>query len=370
LTYLISLVLLPALAGTVTCKGIVTEHPAAGEIEVSANTPNCPQFEDGVPLGTVQSSLIIEASGLAASRKNADILWTHNDSGDSARVFAMNTNGNHLGIYNLSGVSATDWEDIAIGPGPVNDVDYLYLADIGDNSSSRSSIKIYRVPEPAVDANQSPSTTTITDFNTITLQYPDGARNAETLMVDPVTKDIYIVTKEDPYSRVYRAAYPQSTTQTITLQYKCQLPWSYATGGDISPNGTEIIIKNDDNASLWKRPMDANLWDAFAGEECTVPLITEPQGEAVCFVKGYACGYITVSEGSYQPINYFQRIFKADLNDTCCVDLYDFAVFAPAWLSATKDGNWNPDCDISDPNNNFIDANDLYALLDDWLAEI
>jgi hypothetical protein len=68
-----------------------------------------------VQIGTVESSLINESSGIAASRENSDVLWTHNDAGDSARVFAMNTEGAHLGIYYLSVAGATDWEDMAIG---------------------------------------------------------------------------------------------------------------------------------------------------------------------------------------------------------------------------------------------------------------
>ena len=89
-----------------------------------------------------------------------------------------------------------DWEDIAIGPGPQANVDYLYVGEIGDNDSKHKSIKIYRVPEPNVDANQTPVVVTVRGVETIELTYPDGPRNAETLMVDPLTKDIYIVSKE------------------------------------------------------------------------------------------------------------------------------------------------------------------------------
>ena len=97
-----------------------------------------------------------EVSGLAASRKNPDVLWVHNDSGGSPRVFALNAAGDHLGIYNLNGAQATDYEDIAIGPGPTAGTDYLYVADTGNNSLGRSTVTVYRVPEPAATSNQSP----------------------------------------------------------------------------------------------------------------------------------------------------------------------------------------------------------------------
>ena len=73
----------------------------------------CPVFEPGVSLGTLQLSAIDEASGIAASRTNPNVLWVHNDSGDSARVFAIHIDGTLLGTYSLSGASATDWEDIS-----------------------------------------------------------------------------------------------------------------------------------------------------------------------------------------------------------------------------------------------------------------
>ncbi len=273
----------------------------------------CPQFDEGFPTGTIKIEDLDEASGLAASQKNPYVLWTHNDSGDSARVFAMNALGTHLGTYNLSGASNRDWEDIAIGPGPIDGVDYLYIGEIGDNSAVYPSIKVYRVPEPQADANQPAVNLTLTGVETITLQYPDGARDAETLMVDPVTKDIYIISKRDDHPRVYRAAYPQSTSQTITMEYKCELLWQYqtlrdwVTAGDISPNGLEVIVRSYDSASIWQRPTNGNLWDAFAQPECPVQLLTETEtwGEAICFVNG---GYMTTSEGKYSAINYFPRI--------------------------------------------------------------
>ena len=231
----------------------------------------CPEFEAGYSTGTIQSPYIDEASGLAASRKNPNVLWAHNDKGGSARVFAMNIDGSHLGIYYLSGASNRDWEDIAVGPGPVDGLDYIYVGDIGDNDSQYTSIKVYRVPEPQVDSEQSTDPCTLTGVETITLQYPDGPRDAETLMVDPVTKDIYIISKRDSFSRVYRAPYPQSTTTTTTMEYKCELPWGRAAGGDISLGGDMIIVRGYNNASIWLRSEGTNLRDAFSGPPCNVP---------------------------------------------------------------------------------------------------
>ena len=121
---------------------------------------DCPKFLAGHKVGTVQSALIGEASGLAASRKNPGVLWVHNDDGPAC-VYAMTAEGKHLGVYNLEGAKMRDWEDIAIGPGPEPNVDYIYVGAIGDNNSKHKSIKIYRVPEPNVDANQTPAVVTV-----------------------------------------------------------------------------------------------------------------------------------------------------------------------------------------------------------------
>src|SRR5215213_7691535 len=87
-------------------------------------------FSAGVQTGTIQNSLITEASGIAASRINSNVLWTHNDSGNPAQLFAMTPAGTNLGTYSITGASNDDWEDIAIGPGPAFGAQYLYIGDI------------------------------------------------------------------------------------------------------------------------------------------------------------------------------------------------------------------------------------------------
>ncbi len=282
-----------------------------------AASANCPKFLAGHKVGTLQSALIKEASGLAASRKNPGVLWTHNDDGPAC-VYAMTTAGKHLGVYNLEGAKNRDWEDIAIGPGPQANVDYLYVGEIGDNYSKHKSIRIYRVPEPNVSASQTPVVVTVQGVETIELVYPDGPRDAETLIVDPLTKDIYIISKEGT-SKVYRAAYPQSafatamadrsTTGKTMLEQVAKLHWGMATAGDISPDGNEIIIRGYYSGSLWLRPKDGPMWKAFENSECSIPIILERQGEAICFDANGA-GYYTTSEHKYEPIYYFPRETK------------------------------------------------------------
>ena len=78
------------------------------------------------------------------------MLWAHEDSGAGPDVVALSFSGQTRQTFRLEGVSARDWEDMDVGPGPAPGVSYLYLGDIGDNGKSRPNITIQRVPEPAV----------------------------------------------------------------------------------------------------------------------------------------------------------------------------------------------------------------------------
>ena len=198
---------------------------------------DCPQFDDAAAHGSVQSGVILEASGMVASRKNPGVLWVHNDSGDSARVFAMGTDGSDWGTFNIVGITARDWEDIALGPGPILGEDYLYIGDIGDNDGLYNSIVVQRVLEPNVIPG--PGAVDVYGADSIELVYPSAEKmDAETLLVDPVNGDLYIISKREMPCRIFRAAYPQSTTTTTTLEYLgyLSLPngYGWAVGSDIS----------------------------------------------------------------------------------------------------------------------------------------
>jgi hypothetical protein len=327
-----------------TMRTLIALPLIAWTVLIAANQSlAAPTFAAGVQVGTVQNSAINEASGLAASRMNSNVLWAHNDSGDSARVFAMTPVGTHLGTYSITGAGATDWEDIAVGPGPAAGSQYLYMGDIGDNNGARASISIYRVPEPAVSATQSPVTTSLSGADRLRFTYPDGPRDAESLFVDPITRDIYILTKRENPKHLYRAPYPQSTTATTTLE----LVTTYAstiwfTAADISPDGDEIIIRGVPNSTgrLFIRPPGGTIADALNSTPITIPLRTEPQGEAIAFDPN-GWGYYTVSEFANQPIYYFDRIAEpGDVNHNGTIDAADYVAMRKTNDTPTAYSTW------------------------------
>jgi hypothetical protein len=272
---------------------------------------DCPTFMDGAPLGTVESSLLTEISGVAASRQNTDVLWVHNDSGDSARIYAMSIQGKHLGIYHLVGASAADWEDIAIGPGPTEGQDYIYVGDIGDNARRRSSVTVYRVAEPLVSTTQNPVDLNLDDVDALPMQYPGPAvYDCEALLVDPLSGDIFLVTKDragEGVAHVFRNPAPHTPDVMVTLELVEDIPLpAQVTGGDVSPSGDGVLLRLYSQGYYWPRATGTNLWEAFSGTACTVPLAVEPQGEAIAFAA-LNLGYFTVSEGSYQPVYFYEK---------------------------------------------------------------
>jgi hypothetical protein len=263
-------------------------------------------FGNRVDCGLIEYDRINEASGIVASRRNSGVLWTHNDSGDKNRLYALNTKGKHLGVYTIAGVAARDWEDIAIGPGPVEGQHCLYIGDIGDNGREYEYKYIYRIPEPKVSSSQTPVDTTLFGAETIAVFYPRVNYDAEALMVDPLTKDIYILTKGDTSSHVFHAAYPQSTKRGTRLEQVATLRLGWVVGGDISPAGDEILVKTYPAIYYWHRSPEQSFEETFKKAPVMLPYVWEPQGEAVGW-NAEGNGYFTISEelGGFPAHLYF-----------------------------------------------------------------
>lgn len=203
------------------------------------------QYGPPAEVGVLEDPLIVESSGLVASRAQPGSFWTHNDSGGyEPYLFCVRDDASSCGRWTIPGANAIDWEDIAAGPGPVENRSYLYIGDIGDNARSRSSVQVYRVPEPTKALSAMTSSVT-EEATTLELTYPNGSHDAETLMVHPVTGDIYIVTKErSSRAGVYKASPPFASHTVLEKVARFNIPdhFSQRTGGDISPDGTRLIV--------------------------------------------------------------------------------------------------------------------------------
>ena len=152
---------------------------------------------------------LTETSALVVSPRYPGVLWTLNDSDNPPELFATDTAGRALGKVLVLGAKNVDWEAMAQGPCTttgggqvrVRPARCLYIGDIGDNSRVRSYVTIYRVaePRPGID-------TTVAILDSLHLVYPDGPRDAESLVVDDAGT-LWIISKELIRSpRIYRLA--------------------------------------------------------------------------------------------------------------------------------------------------------------------
>lgn len=253
---------------------------------------------------------IDEASGMADSRSMPGALWVQQDSGSPAELTLLGHDGRVRGKISIPNATNRDWEDMTIGPGPQAGVTYLYIGEIGDNNAQHGNYTIYRLPEPR----------NLTDVpggvERINFRYPDGARDAETLLIDPQTKDLYIVSKREARVHLYRLPYPQSTTETMTAEALGELPFNgtqlatMITGGTISSDGSEILLRSYLFVYYWSRGKGQSVADAM--QRTTARELTnriEPQSEAICFDRDNR-GFFTLSERANAPsvtLNYYGK---------------------------------------------------------------
>jgi len=302
-------VLVAAIFAVLVVSGKIKLDPSSLSIQQGSSAPanaksgkRTANATRSVALGAVPAP-ITEASGLAASRNNPGVVWTHNDSGGAASLYALGRQAQIKATLPLSGALNIDWEDIARGPGPAGGADWLYAADIGDNDAVRSSIRVYRTAEPnlsgfADGAQLAPAPTSFVE-----LTYPDGARDAEALIVDPKSNDLFLITKRESRSRVYRAAAPAFAAESITLSFVRELSYSDVVGADACPNGRTVLVKRYFALDAY---IGSSVAAALAAEPSPRLLEAEPQGEAIA-ANPKCTGYYTLSEGVAQQLIRYRR---------------------------------------------------------------
>jgi hypothetical protein len=213
------------------------------------------------------------------SRTQRGVLWTHNDSGDRARLLAVTTRGRLLADVSIAGAANVDWEDIAAGRGE------LFAADIGDNLAQRATIAVYRVAEPPV-AHAGAAVAA----SRIDLRYPDGPRDAEALLRDPSSGALVIVEKRyGGPAGVYVAARPAGGA-IATLRRNGRLRAGVGagvTGGDVSADGRTIALRTYDRAFVWRRRAGESVAAALLRRPCSARanLLVEGQGESLALSR-------------------------------------------------------------------------------------
>lgn len=268
-----------------------------------------------VVAGRIETDEIKESSGLSASECQ-DVLWTHNDAGSGALIYAMGTDGRHLGVWRVTNAQNTDWESITNFKDASGKCS-LIIGDIGDNEEARPDVQIYRIPEPTASAETAKATgaspLASAPAEVMKVVYPNGKHNAETILVHPQTGDIYVVTKKrSGPAGVFRIKPGFGSATPVTAEKVADIsvpskPEGLLTGGSISPDGRRVMLCDVKGGYELVLPEGAASFDAiFSQKPIAVDIGDRKQGEGVSYGRDGVSLYAS-SEKKNTPIYLIKR---------------------------------------------------------------
>ncbi|GAB3485655.1 hypothetical protein GCM10027440_29600 [Nocardiopsis coralliicola] len=268
----------------------------------------------------IDDERVTESSGLAASARHDGVYWTHNDSGDyPAEVYAVDSSGAVAAAVGLTGdgVELRDWEAIAVAEDADGRAE-VFVGDIGDNHDGGwPSVRVYRFAEPETLADTS------VEAEAFTLVYADGARNAESLMVDPRDGRLYVVSKEFGGS-LYAAPEELDPDGENVLERIGPAP-AFATDATFAPDGSAYAIRTYWGATVYEAA------DGVPGPSRTkLGLPETEQGESLAFTPD-GTALMAGSEGAQSPV---YSVPVPDPDSGSAADAADPAEAAPADGSA------------------------------------
>lgn len=199
-------------------------------------------------MGQIESRRLDESSGLAASQRYEDILWSMNDSGSEAELFALTIRGEHVGRWSIDLPKPTDWE--AMDSFQWRGKNYLLVADIGDNFAMRGSVSYTILEEP--DARSLADDTILRPLISQHFVYPKGPRDSEAIAVNPARGEILVLSKRTKPPELYRlplSLFAANETQVRTNADE-PITASYVTSlqGFAAPSRAEVDLYG----GIWK----------------------------------------------------------------------------------------------------------------------
>lgn len=257
-------------------------------------------------VGTLENNEIDEASGLARSQRNPDVLWVINDDGPAV-LHAIDTTGGMLGRVKVSDTSNRDWEDLASFT--LDGVPYLLLADTGDNDAKRKDVRFYVIEEP------DPETKKVDYAWRVDFSYPGGPRDAEAIAVDVENERVLILSKREIPARLYAVplrpdskkrqtaqrlgavgSLPQPSRRDVEFAPKTDVRHWQPTSMDISENGMRAAVLTYGGVYLYQRRPDQSWLEAMHGPPLVVSRSGNRQAEAITFDMSGGALYITLEQ--------------------------------------------------------------------------
>jgi len=252
----------------------------------------------------VPPGIVDDVSGIADSRLNAGYLWLQQDNQTpKSEVTLITHKGVLLKRIFVKNAVNRDWEDMTISKGPDASKNYIYIADIGDNAKKHSVYDIYRFQEVTKE------TDTIADAEKIRFSYPGNiSLDAEAFLVDPDTKDIFVIDANLNKGNVYRIAHPYSTTAVNTSSLVFTLPYGDVMSAAIQNDNKGIAIKSRDNIYFYPRSAGETITAVLAKTPQKLYYESEEMGQAMTF-KLDDSGYFTIGERVQNAItlNFYRK---------------------------------------------------------------
>lgn len=265
-----------------------------------------------------------ETSGLAASRRAADILWTHDDSGGQPVLYAVSPAGKFLGALRVQGEKNEDWEDIASYE--YKGKAWLLVGDIGDNDAKRPTVSLHIVEEPLPQYLSPKSEESAKPVRTLRVRYEDGPRDCESVAVDAAGGAIYLLSKRNRPPQLYRVDLDPPHDNAIVIARRVgdvsQVPQPNAaerllkghlgkyraqiTAMDFAADGSAAAVVTYGDLLLFLRRQNEPWADAFSREPLRLAAHNLPQAEAVCFSADGKLIYVA-SEGEGHFVHYEQK---------------------------------------------------------------
>jgi hypothetical protein len=258
----------------------------SGPVEVPWAAP-CDAWGPDLEIGRVNDPSLDELSGLAVSRANPNVLWTHEDHLGEPAVYAMDILGHVLGKVTLEGVENADWEDIAIGP--CGEIDCIYVGETGDNDKDRTRHAVYRFPEPTVDLAEGIDERVEPDV--LAYDWPEGNHDVEALAVTRGGVPV-LLTKhyEGAVSQVF--TFPELREgEVTTLEFigvvstgltEDETGTAAATGADLWPDDSRLVVRTYGHLFEYALP-PAGIRGVADAVRTTLPIGDEGHGEAIAY---------------------------------------------------------------------------------------
>lgn len=204
-------------------------------------------------VGRVHDGALREVSGLTLASGPRESFWVHNDSGYLPRLYEVLPGESVVRSVALVDARAIDWEDVDRAPcGGDRSGSCLYVADVGDNERRRTHVSVYRLPlDPVSGSRDDQGHLLAADWDRVDFRYPEGPRNAETLMVHPRSLALYVAEKKRGHEvnlyRVPRAFGPDEPVHEARVAETLRLPGNPAAGwtvtaGDFAPDGRAATL--------------------------------------------------------------------------------------------------------------------------------